>query len=68
MIIDAALPLIKDLPDDQDVANLFGASKGSISAGQLRKLIACRDGKDSVAANPSGDGVRVFTPGKFSLV
>ena len=67
MIIEAVLPLINDLPDDHDVANLFGASKGSVSAGQLKKLIVGRDGKDSVMANPSGDGVRVFISGRFSL-
>jgi len=67
MIVDKVLLLIKDLPEDQDVANLLGASKGSVSAAQLRKLIAGRDGKDSVIANPSGDGIRVSSPGRFSL-
>jgi hypothetical protein len=67
MIISAVHPLISDLPDDHDVADLFGASKGSVNAGQLRKLISGRDANDSVMSNPSGDGVRVFTPGRFSL-
>ena len=67
MIIDALRPLIDDLSDDHDVSNLFRASEGTVFAGQLKKLITGRDGNDSVMPNPSGDGVRVFTPGRFSL-
>ena len=67
MRVHEVLKRIVTLRDEDDASRIFGRLKGFISAGDLRKLLNERHPEDSVALRPSGDGVRVFFPGKFSI-
>ena len=67
MIVDFVRDHLAGLEKRADVSRLFGCKPGTVSAGELSQLIEGRDGSDSVTATPSGDGVKVFTPGKFFI-
>jgi hypothetical protein len=49
--------LIDGKPDHEDVAERFGARKGTLTAGELRKMMTRREDHESVQPNQDGNGV-----------
>lgn len=59
--------IIAGKPDDEDVAERFGARKGTLTAGALRKLMEGHEDHESVQPNQNGEGVWItdWTKTKF---
>ena len=66
MRVDQVRNHINGLSDASDASWIFRCTRGSLSVGELRRIEG-RDDADSVMPKPSGDGVRVSLPGRFSL-
>ena len=52
-----AKTIIESKPDNEDVSERFGARKGTVTAGQLRKLMEGHQDHESVQPEDDGDGV-----------
>lgn len=57
MRLHEARKIVDGKPDHEDVAELFGAKKGSLTAGQLREMMQGHHDQESVNANHNRIGV-----------
>jgi hypothetical protein len=57
MRLHEAKKLIDGKPDNEDVAERFGARNGTLTAGELRKLMVGHEDHESVQPNQDGEGV-----------
>lgn len=57
MRLHEARELIDGKRDNEDVAERFGARKGTLSAGELRKMMSGHEDHESVQPNQDGEGV-----------
>lgn len=57
MRLHEAKAMIANKPDDEDVAERFGALKGTLTAGELRKMMEGHKDHESVQPNQNGEGV-----------
>lgn len=67
MRLHEAKKLIQGKPADEDVAVRFGARKSTLTAGQLRELMAGHEDHESVQPEQGGNGVWIadWTKTKF---
>jgi hypothetical protein len=57
MRLHEAKKLIEGKPDSEDVAERFGARKGTLTAGELREMMTGHQDHESVQPNNNGEGV-----------
>ncbi len=57
MRLHEAKRIIDGKPDSEDVSVRFGAIKGTVTAGQLRKLMEGHEDHESVQPESNGEGV-----------
>lgn len=67
MRVHEAKAIIEGKPDTEDVSVRFGARKGTVTAGQLRKLMEGHEDHESVQPENDGNGLWVtdWTKTKF---